>query len=457
MSLWNRNLNILYINSNELRGGAARNTAYLRAAMEERGHSAYLAVSRKETDLETVLQIPAMPPYRNLLSEKTWQVYRRMLKEDAKGSSLLLRRLMLAAVDPFSMMARFLGYEVFQYPGSRMILELPPEKPDLVHLNNLHPNYFDLGFLPLLTKTVPVFITLRDEWLLTGHCAGTFGCERWEIGCGHCPDLTTYPSIKRDGTRFNWKRKRKIYAASRLYVAAPSAWLMEKARRSMLSVAMVENRVIPNGVNQEIFKPADKARVRIELGLDPAAKVVLVQTASNFRTNRFKDYETIRQCISILLANQRENIIVAAIGSLENEMEFQSAKVKLFPYANSQKTLAKLYQAADVFLHAAHSDNFPTVILESLSCGTPVVATAVGGIPEQVRHSENGFLVEENNPDEMAKRTLEILDESTFQNRLSEGALTSARPDFGLERMADRYESWYSEVYELKKREYHGG
>ena len=49
------------------------------------------------------------------------------------------------------------------------------------------------------------------------------------------------------------------------------------------------------------------------------------------------------------------------------------------------ETVAPYYQAADVYLHAAKADNFPRAVLEALCCGTPVVATAVGGIPEQVK------------------------------------------------------------------------
>jgi glycosyltransferase involved in cell wall biosynthesis len=448
------NISILYVNKNDLRGGAARNTALLRAAMEARGHSAFLAVARKESNDDTVLQIPALPPHNNPMSEIFWRVYQRMLNEDAKGARHFLRRLMLIFADPFSIMARFLGHEVFRYPGSHQVLGLSPVKPEIVHLNNLHSSYFDLRFLPKLSNQLPVFITLHDEWLLTGHCAGTFGCERWKIGCGSCPDLISNPSIFLDGTRFNWCRKKQIYANSRLYVAAPSKWLMEKARQSILSTAIIESRVIPNGVNQTIFKPANKDFVRIELGLDPSAKVALIQAAPNFRTNRFKDYETIRQCVSILLGSQRDDIQIVAVGPLQEEIEFQSKNVKIFPYANSQETLAKLYQAADVFLHAAHSDNFPTVILESLSCGTPVVASAVGGIPEQVRHGENGFLVKRNDAADMARKTLAIFDDPLLQKRLSEGALSSARPFFSLEQMVDKYESWYSEVLEVNKRKY---
>ncbi len=293
---------------------------------------------------------------------------------------------------------------------------------------------------------LPLVLTLHDEWMLTGHCASTLECPRWETGCGNCPDLSIYPSIPMDDTRFNWRRKQRIYADSRLYVAAPSEWMINKARRSMLGPAMVESRVIPNGVDQNIFKPAEKKHVRRELGLDPNVKIIMVQASKNFRANRFKDFETTRQCISSLLENRDNDFIVLVIGLSMEEDPFKTKRVRLYPYATSQRILAQYYQASDVFLHSTHSDNFPSVILESLSCGTPVIATNVGGIPEQVKDGENGFLVEMRNPIEMAARATEILDKPAFQKQLSEGALLSSRPNFSLDRMVDSYESWYFEI-----------
>ena len=86
------------------------------------------------------------------------------------------------------------------------------------------------------------------------------------------------------------------------------------------------------------------------------------------------------------------------------------------------------------------------MILESLSCGTPVIASEVGGIPEQIRDGENGFLVEKKDPADMAKKTLAILSDPVLQKQLSERALLSSRPNYSLERMVDRYEAWYCEI-----------
>ncbi len=106
---------------------------------------------------------------------------------------------------------------------------------DIFHLHNLHTEYFDLRMLPKLIKRKPVIITLHDEYLYTGHCAGTLGYERWRTGCGECSHLEVYPSVKFDNTNFNWKRKQKIFSKSKLTLVTPSTWLAERVSQSFLS------------------------------------------------------------------------------------------------------------------------------------------------------------------------------------------------------------------------------
>src|SRR5439155_2426833 len=191
------------------------------------------------------------------------------------------------------------GREDFAYPASSHLLELTPQPPDIVHCHNLHGEMFDLRELPSLSQRTAVVLTLHDAWLLSGHCAHSFDCDRWKTGCGQCPDLTIPPAVWRDATGFNWQRKKRIYSKSRLYVATPCRWLMHKVEQSILAPAIAAARVIPNGVDLTSFRPDDKAAARAAPGLPPDAPSLLV-VAKRPKRNIWKDYATLHTAFAQL-------------------------------------------------------------------------------------------------------------------------------------------------------------
>jgi glycosyltransferase involved in cell wall biosynthesis len=300
--------------------------------------------------------------------------------------------------------------------------------------------------LAWLSNQVPVVLTLHDAWLLSGHCAHSFDCERWKIGCGQCPDLTIYPAIRRDATAYNWKRKQKIFAKSRLCVATPSQWLMRKVEQSMLFPAIVEARVIPNGVDLDVFHPGERQAVRARLGIPQDAKVLLV-SAHGIRRNVWKDYQTMRAAVAMVAERlHRQRVVFLALGEDAPEERIGRAEVRFIPYQDDPHDVARYYQAADVYLHAARADTFPTSILEALACGRPVVATAVGGIPEQVEDTRTGFLVPAGAVKAMADRLAHLLSDDALRERMGAQAAEFACRRFDLCRQADTYLDWYQEI-----------
>ena len=353
--------------------------------------------------------------------------------------------------------AVFLGRENFYYPASRKILEYSKkhflQKPDILHAHNLHGDYFDLSALPYYSRKIPFLITLHDNWLLTGHCAYFFECNRWKTGCGKCPDLNIYPAIKRDATAFNWRRKRKIYAKSLLYIAAPSQWMIDCLRASPFASFVRKMRVIPNGVSNSIFRPQDKKVLRGDLNLPEDAYIFLF-VAQGYKNNPFKDYDTIAQAILIISQKSKRKIVFMGIGAsssqedVKENMQKRQEKVGIrhVSYIKDEKTLAKYYACADVYLHAAKAENMPLTILEALSCATPVVATKVGGIPEIIQDGENGFLVPKGDAKAMAERALEIISNKEKYQSFSQKARETAVEKYSLDRMVQSYLEYYDEI-----------
>jgi glycosyltransferase involved in cell wall biosynthesis len=358
-----------------------------------------------------------------------------------------------------------MGAEYFHFSATRRLLRFAKQHADLVHCHNLHGNYFDLRSLPRLADSVPVVLTLHDAWLLSGHCAHSFACELWTTGCGHCPDLTIYPAIPRDATAHNWRTKQDLYARSRLYVATPCHWLMGRVAQSMLRPGIAESRVIPYGVDLGVFRPSPKRLVRKTLGLPPDA-AILVFAANGIRRSVWKDYRTMRYAVAKVAERMPgTDIVFLAVGEDAPVERVGRAQIRFVPFQRDANRVADYYRAADLYLHAARADTFPNTVLESLACGTPVVATAVGGIPEQVKsiadcglgiadchtygpHEATGILTPPADAGAMAEAVITLLTDEPLRRQLGVNAARDARQRFDLERQVDDYLGWYGEVIE---------
>ena len=316
-------------------------------------------------------------------------------------------------------------------------------------------------------QQISTVMTLHDEWTLTGHCSCTLGCQRWEHGCGGCPDLTIYPSIRRDATAGNWLRKQDIYAGSRLHIATPSRWLMEKVLLSMLRPAIVQTRVIPYGVDLSVFHPGDQRSARMVLSLPLEAGIALF-VGQRTRSNPFKDCQTMEMAIKRAADQTKgQELIFLCLGEDGEDERVGSALIRFVGFQDDLAKIAKFYQAADLYLHAARTDNFPNTVLEAVACGIPVVATAVGGIPEQVMGLQveglnwqlgqgvlnrygpaeaTGILVPPKDIEGMARAITMLLSDDALRSRLADNAARDAVQRFDLENMVDAYLRWYQEI-----------
>jgi glycosyltransferase involved in cell wall biosynthesis len=443
-------LRILQVNTVDSGGGAAKVARDLFQAYRRRGHGSWMAVGTKLTRAPFVLELDHDPYRRGLpgLLAKVWKPLHRL--ELRRPGMHSLHRRMLLAVDYRRIKNRLMGFEDFEFPGTAHLLDLIPERPDIVQCHNLHGDYFDLRELVILSQHVPVVLRLPDAWLLSGHCAHSLECERWKIGCGNCPDLTIPPPVRRDATAFNWLQKREIFSKSRLYVAAPSHWLMQKVGQSILAPAVIESRIIPNGVDLSVFKPGDKVVARSSIGIQADTRVILF-AAVYPRHNAYKDYSTMRSAIELIAKHHEgRKIIIINLGEERPTEHISQTEIRFVTYQKDPDVVARYYQAADVYIHAARADTFPSTVIESLACGTPVVATAVGGIPEQIVDGETGFLVPPRDAHAMALRIEQILGDEGLRWRMAKSAEEAARRRFDLQRQADVYLSWFEEIRRRK-------
>jgi glycosyltransferase involved in cell wall biosynthesis len=164
--------------------------------------------------------------------------------------------------------------------------------------------------------------------------------------------------------------------------------------------------VIRNGIDTDIFQPRDKLKARYALNL-PSDTYILIFVAQGIRTNAFKDYDTIQAAIEIVANKTSKNkILFLALGGDGPMQTIRNVEIHFIPFQNNPELVATYYQAADIYLHAARADTFPNTVLEALACGTPAIATAVGGIPEQIVDGKTGFLAQPGDAADMAEKII---------------------------------------------------
>jgi glycosyltransferase involved in cell wall biosynthesis len=441
-----KKFNILQISTTDIAGGAEKIAWNLFRAYRRRGLSSWLAVGTKLSNDSEVFVVPN-DDYRGRWAH-LWLAIGNTLSPligKVHGADRLQGWLPMIG-QPKRAIEILCGHEDFNFPGTWKLLNLPPEHPNIVHCHNLHGDYFDLRVLPWLSRQVPVVLTLHDAWLLSGHCAHSFDCERWKAGCEQCPDLTIYPTIKRDATAYNWQRKRNIYTQSSFFVSTPSQWLMKKVEQSILAPAIVEARVIPNGADLTIFHPSNRREARSALGIPQDSKMLLF-VGNATRSNPWRDYTTLEAAVK--QAAERlpdERVILVCLGEERKPEHIGRAEVWFIGYQKEPGTVACFYQAADIYVHATKADTFPNTVLEALACGTPVVATAVGGIPEQIEDGETGFLVPPGDAKAMATRIVALMTDDMLRKRMSKKAAQDARKRFDLNQQVNAYLEWYREL-----------
>ena len=430
---------ILQVTPTDIGGGAEAIARSLHEELTARGVVTRLAVGSLKVGGEGVTEIPRG-------AGASSRVERLLARRGNPRAARLCRML----TEPGTLLDLICGHEDFRFPGSQKLLELTPVPPDIVHLHNLHGGYFDLRILPTLAARVALIATLHDAWMLTGHCAHPFDCTRWLESCGKCPYLRTYPGLRRDGTAFNLRRKRSLYAGMRLTVVTPSAWLMNMVECSVLAPAAERRYVIPNGVDLSTFYPGDRAAARRVVAVEGDIPLLLF-AAQGGRANEFKDFDTLREALARMGQIRQSPVQAVALGGKEGGVErFGTVTLRIVPQV-APEVVAHWLRAADVYVHASRADTFPLGVLEALACGTPVVASRIGGIPEQVKvfgecEDPTGLLVATGDSRALEQAIAVLLDDPALRTTLGQNAARDARVRFDGQKMVDSYVHVYEQL-----------
>lgn len=276
-----------------------------------------------------------------------------------------------------------------------LLKHIDQEKPDIVHLHNLHSNYIHLNMLLdyLAKHDIITIVTLHDCWFYTGGCFhyANAGCYRWLEKCGNCPkQKQDTPALLKDcSAQILADRKKYLLAIPRLIVTGVSDWIANEARRTFLKDTKVVT--IHNGIDLNVFKPTP-SDFRQRLGLE--GKYVILGPANKWLSDVNKDV------LAKFTELMQPDEVLLLFGVDVQDTSNLPKNVITYGYTQDREELAQLYTMADVFANTSHEDSLSLINVEAQACGTPVVTFDQTG-PRETVDGVNSFSVEVGNAEAM--------------------------------------------------------
>lgn len=325
----------------------------------------------------------------------------------------------------------------------RIASQISDMSPDIVHLF-----WVNAGFLKIESIgkfDVPVVWTLHDMWPFTGGCHYDDGCGRFEKSCGNCPILGS--ERETDLSKRTLIRKQESWKEEPITIVATSRWLADMARSSTL----FRNRrieVIPNGIDQEQYKPADKQAARAVYNL-PQDKRLVLFSAFSATSDKRKGNQFLEQALEEMSrAGWGDRVELVVIGASHPPARSSSLgmKVHYMGRLHDEVSQVLLYSAADVLVAPSMQENLSNTVMESLACGTPVVAFDIGGMPDMIDHQKSGYLAVPFDHIDLAKGIIWVLEEEGRRFALGKKARQTVLERYTLATVADRYLRLYQSL-----------
>lgn len=407
-------MRIVHFSETDLGGGAGMSSYRLHRALVARGLDSVFLVSRKFSTDPTVRE--AFPP--------RFSVVRRLLRER-------LDRLPLAFY-PRRQQTDF-SAPWLNWGLSRAAVR---EKADVIHLH-----WTNLGFMgpdELARFDQPVLWSLKDMWPFTGGCHYAGSCDHFTRNCGQCPVLGS--PRERDLTRRQFLRKQALYRQVPFAYACLSRQALELAGTSPLLQGH-RGHFLPIGVDLDRFKPVEQVVARRVLGLPETGFLVA------FGALRLDDLRKGGDLVATMAERLAQRIdptqvTFVTFGSGSAPAHFGPFKVHPLGLLRDETSMTLALAAANVTLVPSREDAGPSITIESLACGTPVVGYPVGTNRDLVESGKNGYLAQPFSADALADGVIWALG-SQHDDAPRRAARESVKPNHDIGRQVEHYVDLY--------------
>ncbi len=382
-------MKVVLVNTWEKNGGAAVACNRLFNAYKKQGIACKYVVLGKSSDDKNVIQLPKNSLQYKIHSSTFYieQFLLRIIKKKHTDFSLSIFGIKLSKIKEI-------------------------QEADIVHLHWVHNSFVDIYDLQLLIDQGKKIIwTMHDMWVFTGGCHYSASCELFKTSCSECPALQNELFFDTANNQFNKKSRIDLH---KIKFITPSQWLCDISKTSKL-LQSSSVRAIPNTINVDEFQPLVNEVALRTLGIKLNVKEKILLFVSMNTKDKRKGFDELKEAIKIYCSKTEANtqlIIIGRIAEHTDLDEIPNLKITKLGRISDMKKIAAAYALADAFLIPSNQDNLPNTIMESLSCGTGVVAFKTGGIPEMVQHLETGYIAELYNAEEFANGISWVLEHS---------------------------------------------
>lgn len=307
----------------------------------------------------------------------------------------------------------------------KLIKKIREFNPDIIHLHNVHGYYVNVEMLFRFLKEYnkPVVWTLHDCWGFTGYCSDAYyvNCEKYKTECKNCDHWFSYPFsiLKQNVNKDYLKKKELLKDMENLYLVTPSDWL-----KGIVSFSFLKNRpicTINNGIDLNDFKPSIKKNDKFTC-----------LAVSNYWTID-KGVNDLKEIVKLL----NKDIEVIVVGKDSDSIE----GVTSINRTDNKQELIDLYSKAHVLIQPTLDDNLPTVNIESIACGTPVVTYNTGGSPEII-NEKTGKVIAKHDFKAMADYINGLQNDYNFK---VEDCIDRSK-EFSNENMNNKYKELYESL-----------
>lgn len=409
-------MKILIVNTSDIHGGAAKAAYRLHRALLDAKIDSQMLVQSKTSDDSTVIGVKTriqrfITRIRLVLDQFPIRFYKHRT-----------RTLFTPAWLPFS----------------KVVDHINKINPDIVHLHWI--GFGMISIEELAHIKAPIVWSLHDNWAFTGGCHVKWECEKYKEQCGACPRLGS--DKENDLSRKVFIRKEKTFSQiPNMTIVALSRWLVGCAKESTL---LKDKKIInlPNPIDTRKFTPSNKEQARERWNLPQDKKLVLFGAMAPTGDIN-KGLKELKEALQKLISKDMEFVVFGNSGP--NHPLVFDFKTHNLGHLNDEASLITLYSACDVIVVPSLQENLSNIIMESLSCATPIVAFDIGGNSDMIEHKNNGYLAKAYNTDDLANGIEWILHTSNY-DELCKNAREKATKEFDSMVLAKKYIELYKEV-----------